>query len=180
MGVYDEPSTWYPLSDPTPPTNPENFAAPVMRSLHLQADTPMAVMFFSRENMNLLQLNLRSLVKERTGHMIDRQSDESLIILQRAILIEYMPTLVGMMPRQAVTFLNEQTLARALPTVVSNIQQYLTYLRDASRIPEPLPRGQNVSIRGTQPLMYDPSMSQQNPRAVGGPGADTNIQRQYQ
>lgn len=46
--------------------------------------------------------------------------------------------------------LNDLVVRETLPNIVSNLAQYLAYLRDASKLPEPLPRGLQTSMRGTK------------------------------
>lgn len=124
----------------------------VHRSMHTR-DTPASRVFFSTQNVDALQLQLRSEVFNATKLTIDRQSDDALLTVMRWVFIEYASNAAHPTPQAIdaeVKQLNSVVIRHVLPDVIANLAQYLGYLRDASRLPEPAPRGQQTSMRGTK------------------------------
>lgn len=107
--------------------------------------------FFNRANVDYLQNSIANLVQKRVGMRIDRQSDDELIILMRAVYLENNavnePDVKG-----AVARLNDEVIAKAVPIVSSNVLQYVAYLRDASTMPVMLNSPQSTSIKGAKTL----------------------------
>ena len=118
------------------------------KMLHIQPTT-LSNTFFATANVDVIQLGLRDAVQRATRYTIDRQSDEQLVIVMRYIYIEHASHKEQNVDIE-VRRLNDLVVREALPNVISNLAQYLAYLRDASKLPEPLPRGQQTSVRGTK------------------------------
>lgn len=119
----------------------------LQRSTHLQA-TPLSDAFFAQANVDHLQARLRDVILDKTGYAIDRQSDEQLLIAMRYVFMQSARHQGG---AREVRRLNELVLAEIVPQVGAGLAQYLTYLRDASQMYTPLPRGQATSLKGTKP-----------------------------
>lgn len=115
-----------------------------------QCVSPLTAAFFSRENINAIQIALRDKIRCKTGYSIDRQHDEAMLIIMRALyaLHSQNPTSPEQIAAE-VRRLNAIVLADLVPMVLSNLASYLGYLRDASTLPTPLARGVNTSRRGT-------------------------------
>ena len=110
------------------------------------AEDPVNRAFFSQQNVDAIQRSLRDTIKRQTGYVIDRQSDDQLLIVMRYVyLLESRNTGGG----AEVTRLNALVVKEVAPQVASGVLQYLAYLRDASRLPTPIPRAQATSIKGT-------------------------------
>lgn len=124
----------------------EDASVGLVRSTHLQP-TETAAMFFSRKNIDRVQALLRRRIKDSMGVSIDRQSDEQLQIVMRYV---YMQSSANTGGEAEVARLNGLVLAEIAPQVAAGLAQYAGYLRDASRLPEPIPRGEATSIRGTK------------------------------
>lgn len=114
-----------------------------------QCVSPLSAAFFSKENMNRIQVELRDRIRCKTGQTIDRQSEEHLLVIMRALyaLHAQNPAETSAVPAE-VARLNEIVLADIVPMVASNLAAYLGYVRDASTLPAPLERGMNTSRRG--------------------------------
>lgn len=124
-----------------------------------QCASPLTTAFFSRENMNSVQVQLRDRVRCKTGYTIGRQSDESLVIIMRAIFALHTQNVLRTEDvAQEVARINELVLAEIVPMAAGNLAQYLGYLRDASQTYAPMPRGINTSRRGTDTFSLFPSM----------------------
>lgn len=124
------------------------FAPSLLQSLH-EAPSPLGTAFFSAQNLTEIQNALRSIINQKTGYIIGRQSDDDIIIIMRSIYA--LRANHERQPVQAeVQRLNSLVLAELVPMVGTGISQYLGYVRDASSIAPPLPRGKNVSIKGSK------------------------------
>lgn len=132
------------------------YVSPAVQSLG-QCVSPLSAAFFSRENINSIQIDLRNRVRCKTGYTIDRQSDETLLIIMRAIFTLHSRNVVGDVPAE-VARINELVLAEIVPMAAGNLAQYLGYLRDASQMYTPMPRGVNTSSKGTNVYSLFPAM----------------------
>lgn len=116
----------------------------MVRSTH-QASNELARVFFSKSNVDTVQRRLRDVIRERMGYVIDRQSDEHLLIIMRYVYMQSGRNTGG---TAEIRRLNELVLKEIVPQVASGIEQYLAYLRDASTLPQPIARGAATSIKG--------------------------------
>jgi len=142
--VYDIPEAPFTLYDAVP-TAETRFAS-LQRSTHQQA-SDLSQRFFSEDNIEYLQRRLRDEIRKRTGYVIDRQSDEQLLIVMRYVFMQSARNVGG---QREVQRLDELVLREIVPQVGSGLAQYLAYLKDASTLPTPIPRGQATSIKGTK------------------------------
>ena len=139
----------------------EEFSKPdvytnIIDSLRVQR-TPLNMAFFSRANVDRVQSDLRCVIQKKLGYGISRQSDDQLLIVMRAVYMQdgdQSPS----DPRTELERLNGIVVAQCAPIVASNIKQFLGYLEDASRIPAPLERGINTSIKGSNTAIIDRSI----------------------
>lgn len=120
----------------------------VLRSLN-QPRTPLAEAFFRLENIDVLQNRLRATIQKQTGYAIDRQSDTHLTVIMRKVFAEHASNSLQNVEAE-VRRLNDIVLGITVPMVASGVASYLAYLKDASRLPEPLPRGVQTSVKGTK------------------------------
>jgi hypothetical protein len=111
--------------------------------------------FFSKENIDLInkQLILRVYQVSKKKFKICPQKEEDLIIVMRYIFIEYARNLPFDIAGQ-IKDLNCNVVGEILPTVISNVDQKVGYLRDISTQPvgPPLPIN-TKSIDRTLPSM---------------------------
>lgn len=125
----------------------------VINSLRVQM-TPLNRAFFSKKNLDRIQARLRQVIQQKLGYGISRQSDDQLLIIMRAVYMQHgdhLPDSVG----AELARLNDIVVAESAPIIAANVRAYLVYLEDASRIPPPLERSVNTSIKGTRTLeMY--------------------------
>ena len=131
---------------------------------NLYGETPLTFLFFSEQNVNNIQNVIRYLVYKETLKVIDRQNSTELLVIMRSIFLEYSrhPKLID--PNmdietieklkkeytKEVERLNELVINETVPRVLSALQQYMSYLRDASTQPIPIERSKDTSITGTQ------------------------------
>lgn len=112
----------------------------------LQAADHVNTLFFGQANVDAIQASLRDVIKKRLGYAIGRQPDDQLLIIMRYV---YMNEARNDGGTAEVRRLNELVLKEIAPMVASGVLQYLAYIRDASRLPTPIPRAQATSVKGT-------------------------------
>ena len=131
---------------------------------NLYGETPLTFLFFSKDNINNIQNVIRMLVYKQMNYMIDNQSIIDLEIIMRSIFLAYSehPLLIDeKMPEaqkkallvlytKEVTRLNDIVINEIVPKICSQLQQYLSYLKDSSTPIQPIPRSLNVSNAGTR------------------------------
>jgi hypothetical protein len=126
----------------------ESLIGGMTRTVHLQG-TDLSSRFFSVANLDEIQDGLRDAIRAGTGYTVDRQSDDALLAAMRHVYVRDARN-TGMDVGREVARLNRIVLAEVTPMVASGLVQYLAYLRDASRLPQPLPRPQQTSIKGSK------------------------------
>lgn len=126
------------------------------------SETLLTFLFFSDKNINNIQNLLRFLIYREMGYIIDNQSYNELLTVMRSIFLQYSthPPLINekmskeeklqlyVKYTEEVSKLNEMVINAILPTIASQLQQYLDYLRDASEVPLQMETPTNVSIKG--------------------------------
>ncbi len=129
---------------------------------NLYGDTLLTDLFFSDTNIENLQKLLKLYVFKESKEIIDFQSNRELMIVMRSIFLEYSlhPPLLNenmskeehdrllLKYKKEVKRLNELVINDILPRVLSQLQQYLRYLEDASTQPTQMELPENVSIAG--------------------------------
>jgi hypothetical protein len=129
---------------------------------NLYGDTLLTSLFFSRENIDNIQKLIRLAIYKEFNYVIDNQSNKELLVIMRALFLEYSahPQLFkeNMTEQEKadlykkytaeVNRLNKIVINDVVPRVASQLQQYLDYLRDASKINYQEEQPVNVSIKG--------------------------------
>lgn len=118
-----------------------------------QSCTKLSDLYFSNDNMNILQFGIRNkILNESNGEIyIGRQSDDELKIIMRSIYYQYSKNLDYDIIGQ-IRDLNEKVLEWSIPRIISNIKQYDRYISDISSLPVPLERAELTSEKGTKSL----------------------------
>lgn len=129
---------------------------------NLFGDTLLTDMFFSKKNIENIQNLIKFLVYREIQEVIDEQSYNEVMIVMRGVFLEYhahpplleknmsqeqRTALLGKYTKE-VSRLNEIVLNIIVPRVVSQLQQYKDYLRDASSAPVFLEQPKNDSVAG--------------------------------
>jgi hypothetical protein len=123
-------------------------------------ETPVSKAFFSRENVDRLQLLIRKGVFDRSqpkGYVIDNQSADELKIIMRAIYYQYARNLPSDIGAQ-VADLNVKVVDWSVPHILSAVEHYMYYLNDISHLPVPMAHPQQLSSAGTKSLPLQPYM----------------------
>jgi hypothetical protein len=129
---------------------------------NLYSETPLTRLFFSDTNIRNIQNLIKLNVYKQNKYVIDYQSNNELMTVMRSIFIEYSahpPLINENMPEnelklllekytKEVDRLNQIIVQEIVPKIVSQIQQYLDYLRDASQQPYYMDKPKNESVKG--------------------------------
>lgn len=129
---------------------------------NLYGETLLTFLFFSKQNIENIQNVVKFIVNREIGYVIDNQSTTELLIIMRAIFLEYSfhPKLLtenmsdkerqSLLKKytQEVSRLNTILINQIIPKIVSQIQQYVDYLRDASQQPYQMNSPENDSVQG--------------------------------
>jgi hypothetical protein len=112
----------------------------MIKSVH-QEQTDLSDIYFSRENLELIQKELINTVRDEYKYTIDRQSEDDLLIIMRSYYTLYAnPETCSV--KQEIIKLNKLVIEKATKIVVTNIKMYKLYLNDASNLPVPLERSE--------------------------------------
>lgn len=114
---------------------------------NLHGETLLTRLFFSDANLKQIQNVVKYLVYKYMGKVIDNQSKEELLIIMRSTYLEYFnqpinyredldqatKNLAIVQTQAEVKRLNDLVINEIVPKIISELQQYLDYLRDASQ-----------------------------------------------
>lgn len=129
---------------------------------NLYGETPLTFLFFSDKNVENIQNVIKYIVHKETGYVVDKQSQTELLVIMRSIFLEYSahPSLLDDKMSDAkraeilakykseVARLNDIVINAVVPKVISQLQQYVDYLRDANQQPYQMDTPKNSSIAG--------------------------------
>ena len=102
-------------------------------------DTKLSLVFFSKENIKILQNGIRVGVynKSNQQYLIDNQNEDELKIIMRSIFLQNSKNLATNIPQQ-IAELNKMVLDYAVRQVYGETEGYMKYKRDASTLVMPL------------------------------------------
>ena len=102
-------------------------------------DNVLAQVFFSKENMQIIQNGLRAGVYAASGNqfVIPPQNVDTLKIIMRSTYLQYAEHYPDKI-REQVERLNKLVLDYSIPTVYNEAKGYLNYIKDASTLVVPL------------------------------------------
>ena len=115
--------------------------------------TGVSKIFFSMENINLLQKGIRNKILNDTNgeYNIGRQKDDELMIIMRSIYFQYAKNQSNNISAQVLD-LNTRVIEWCVPEIISNINQSQRYIKDISTMPVPLERSVMPSRKGLKNL----------------------------
>jgi len=120
--------------------------------------TPVSKAFFSKGNIQTIQTALQREVLRRSNgkYKIEPQSEKDLLAIMRWVFNNSSRYLPHSVPQQ-VHELNRLVMAEAIPVLMTEVSQYLGYLRDASQLYDAISRPVNTDIKGERTtFMYNP------------------------
>ena len=112
-------------------------------------NTPLSLAYFSSENINILQNNIRKGVFDKSNgeFVIGLQDEDELKIIMRSVFLQNSLNLESNI-RQQITYLNTLVESYAIDQVYKEAISYLKYKRDASNMYALLALPSNSSTRG--------------------------------
>lgn len=122
---------------------------------HSICRTKLSDLFFSPKNIKELQNLIRYQVHKDTKHVIETQDEVDLLIIMRANFLQFSTMSCSNDPivlQKEVDRINLFVLREAVPDIITNVQQYFGYLRDASEGLQPIDRPVYLSNSGTREL----------------------------
>jgi hypothetical protein len=118
-------------------------------------DTGLSRLYFSKENLDSIQNDIRETVYTLTANdkdpildnvkpvAIGRQNDLQLQIIMRSIFLQYAKHNNDNIAGQ-IRELNDLVIREAVPDIITNLKQYLGYSADIQRAPQLMDRAQNT------------------------------------
>lgn len=109
--------------------------------------------FFSQENMNIIQEGIINSVSNNSGgeFQIKKQSETELKIVMRSMYIQYAKNL-NYDVKEQVKELNTMVIRWCVDEIIKNIKQYIGYKKSISTLPLPLEHSLLPSQKGTKTL----------------------------
>tara|TARA_Y100000389_G_scaffold81595_1_gene78159 strand:- start:688 stop:1191 length:504 start_codon:yes stop_codon:yes gene_type:complete len=103
-------------------------------------ESPVSNIFFSQGNVENIQKLIRYRVNKETSKVIDRQSNNNLIVIMRSIFLQYGDA--SLTTKEAlikeIRNLNDRVANFSVDRIISQLGQHDTYLKDISSMPRPL------------------------------------------
>ena len=118
---------------------------------HLLESNNVNQCFFSRENINSIQDNIRYEVYNKSNHIINRQSDRELSIIMRSIYLQYAHNNCNNVTNE-IKYLNELVVNYCVPKIITNLTQYLGYKKDLSTLYTPMDNPIVSNVKGENSL----------------------------
>ena len=113
----------------------------------------LAIAFFSKKNVQMVQNGIRAGVYERSGkkYLIGPQNTDSLKIIMRSVFLQHSKNLETNISEQ-IAQLNQIVYDYAVPQILGEATGYIKYKRDISTLAVPLSHPKNMSKIGTNPM----------------------------
>jgi hypothetical protein len=112
--------------------------------------------YFSPANVQIVQNKIRKAVYDRSGgkFVIDNQSVDELMIVLRAIYLQYGKNLPTQIPEQ-IAELNQLVVDWCAPKILAECSMHQTYLHDIQNLPVPMQQPVMMSMKGTKSATLD-------------------------
>ena len=118
--------------------------------------TPLNRAYFSPGNVQIVQNKLRREVYERSQgeFLIDEQSVDELLIVMRAMYLQYGRNLPTDIPGQ-IAELNQIVADWCVPKILAECSMHKTYLRDIQTLPTPMEHPMMLTRAGSKSAAFD-------------------------
>lgn len=118
--------------------------------------TPLNRAYFSPANVQIIQNKIRREVYDRSGgeFLIDPQSVDQLMMVMRAIYLQYCRNMPTQIPEQ-IEELNQMVADWCVPKILAECSMHKTYLRDIQSLPVPMEHPVKMSMAGTKSATFD-------------------------
>lgn len=120
------------------------------------AKNTLNTVFFSKANQQIIQNAIRYQVYRMSNrqYLIGPQSNTQIIIVMRSIYLQHgknAPTGI----KDQIQELNNLVVDTLVPTLMSNVSQYLTYTKNLDQAPQFMDHPKNVSNAGDKTLVHN-------------------------
>lgn len=121
---------------------------------HSTNRTPLSDIFFSQQNMDIVQLGMRNMVLNKTDgvYNIGKQNETELKIIMRAMFIQHAKYRTDIPINIQIQEINREVLNFAVPRIISSLNMKRKYLQDIQQLPMPLEHAKLMSTKGTKEL----------------------------
>ena len=120
-----------------------NFQEDAIKGIH--EETGLSELYFSKENIALLQSAIRYEVNQITGKVIDKQSPTELSIVMRSIYLQNgNPMVSSNSIKKEVVKLNSMVIDYCSEQISTQVLQYQGYIQKLTTLPVPIERPQQV------------------------------------
>ena len=118
--------------------------------------TPLNTAYFSPANVQIVQNKLRRDVYDRSGgeFLIDEQSVDELMIVMRAMYLQYSQNRPDHIPEQ-IAELNQIVADWCVPKILAECSMHKTYLRDIQQLPVPMEHPILLTRAGSKSATFD-------------------------
>lgn len=150
ININEKPVEWYQPFDGNVPN--KSFESQALYGI--QNYTPLSRMFFSKDNVKLINDMIRYHVYTKSGDkkiVIGDQSTIQLEIMMRSIFLQHARHLPVKI-REQVKELNYMVVNDAVPRILSEVLQYQGYMYRVENLPTPIELPKNMSSQGTRLL----------------------------
>ena len=116
----------------------------------IQCETELSCKFFSKENIMHLHSEIIKAVQDKLKVNIDKQSDQELVIIMRAIFLQnaYESSNVA----QELKNLNLKVLLEIVPNIISKIKQHMEHIKNQNTNLQVMDHPVNVNSAGEKSM----------------------------
>jgi len=126
----------------------------------IQQFTNFSRIYFSNQNIDWVQTNLRYRVYKESGDIIGKQDEKELVLIMRSVYLELSlnPTEVSEYSKNLIS-LNMSVITGLVPKLLVAINSHKRYQQDALNVRTPLARPKNTNVKGTHdPLGFSDAL----------------------
>lgn len=151
--------------------------------------TALNVLFFNQKNVQYLQKRINDDIFNLTSIRIKPQSEDALLVIMNN---KYQYSLYGYLPSSPVhlalprgekpcsltgrlTRLNQSVLQDVIQQILSGMNMYLQYYKDASSMPTPLSLPTKITMKGSKALSENIGLESGNSRSLSSFNMRDNI-----
>jgi hypothetical protein len=118
--------------------------------------TPLNQAYFSPANVQIVQNKIRKEVydKSRNDFLVDEQSVDELLIVMRAMYLQYGKNQPTRIPQQ-ISDLNQLVADWCVPKIIAECSMHKTYLYDIQNLPVPLSHPIMLTKTGSKSASFD-------------------------
>lgn len=113
------------------------------------SNTTLNERFFSQENMDRIQTEIRSMVSQMVGATIDKQSESDLMLVMRSYYLTYGTNVEGDEAAELES-LNSRVVGFCSNRIAVEVEAYRYYRKDILDFPEPIAAPLDTQIYGTR------------------------------